>query len=44
MSTVPQASACGPKEPVSPFQNKTNAVEFALARLDDLLNWGRKCK
>lgn len=30
------------KEPISPFQNKTNAVEYALARLDDLLNWGRK--
>ncbi|KAJ8678773.1 hypothetical protein QAD02_014560 [Eretmocerus hayati] len=28
--------------PYSPFQNKTNAVEYALARLDDLLNWGRK--
>lgn len=32
------------KEPYSPFQNTNNAVEYALARLDDLLNWGRKCR
>ena len=31
-----------PKVPYSPFQNKTNLVEFALARIDDVLNWGRK--
>ncbi|XP_014218840.1 uncharacterized protein LOC106647099 [Copidosoma floridanum] len=29
-------------EPYSPFQNTSNAAEYALARLDDLLNWGRK--
>jgi len=45
--TVPQKSgssapAAERVEPYSPFQNKTNAVEYALARLDDLLNWGRK--
>ncbi|XP_058788628.1 NADH-quinone oxidoreductase subunit B 2-like [Phymastichus coffea] len=30
------------KEPYSPFPKKSNTVEYALARLDDLLNWGRK--
>ncbi|OXU21655.1 hypothetical protein TSAR_013345 [Trichomalopsis sarcophagae] len=30
------------KESISPFPKKTNAVEYAMARLDDLLNWGRK--
>lgn len=29
-------------EPYSPFQNTSNKAEYALARLDDLLNWGRK--
>lgn len=32
------------QRPYSPFQvSKNNLAEFALARLDDLLNWGRKC-
>lgn len=32
------------QRPYSPFQVSTdNLAEFALARLDDLLNWGRKC-
>ncbi|KAK2578149.1 hypothetical protein KPH14_001346 [Odynerus spinipes] len=26
----------------SPFQNTNNMVEYAVARIDDLLNWGRK--
>jgi hypothetical protein len=30
------------KLPYSPFQNTSNLAEYALARLDDLLNWGRK--
>lgn len=30
------------KIPYSPFQNTNNTGEYALARLDDLLNWGRK--
>lgn len=30
------------KRPYSPFQNTSNMAEFAVARLDDLLNWGRK--
>lgn len=31
------------QRPYSPFQvSKDNLAEFALARLDDLLNWGRK--
>ncbi|XP_014211361.1 uncharacterized protein LOC106641450 [Copidosoma floridanum] len=44
---VPQKSgssapAAKKVEPYSPFQGKNNTVEYALARLDDLLNWGRK--
>lgn len=33
-----------PKRPVSPFQVKrtNNLAEYSMARLDDLLNWGRK--
>lgn len=30
------------KKTYSPFQNTNNMAEFAVARLDDLLNWGRK--
>lgn len=30
------------KKPYSPFQNTNNMAEYAVARLDDLLNWGRK--
>lgn len=30
------------KRPYSPFQDATNMAEMATARLDDLLNWGRK--
>lgn len=30
------------KEPYSPFQNTSNSIEYALARVDDLINWGRK--
>ncbi|KAK0167875.1 hypothetical protein PV327_001730 [Microctonus hyperodae] len=30
------------KIPYSPFQNTNNVAEYALARIDDLLNWGRK--
>lgn len=29
-------------EPYSPFPKANNTAEYALARLDDLLNWGRK--
>ncbi|XP_043221933.1 NADH-quinone oxidoreductase subunit B 2-like [Amphibalanus amphitrite] len=29
-------------KPYSPFQNLNNKAEYAVARLDDLLNWGRK--
>lgn len=28
--------------PYSPFQKTSNMAEFAVARLDDILNWGRK--
>ena len=31
-----------PKKGYSPFQQTTSKAEFALARVDDLLNWGRK--
>ena len=36
--------APNPKEtrPYSPFQDASNMAEMAVARLDDLLNWGRK--
>ncbi|PSN39245.1 Trafficking protein particle complex subunit 13 [Blattella germanica] len=39
---VPQKSDVPAKKPYSPFQNTSNLAEYALARLDDLLNWGRK--
>uniref|UniRef100_A0A4Y7MVP7 Probable NADH dehydrogenase [ubiquinone] iron-sulfur protein 7, mitochondrial n=1 Tax=Daphnia pulex TaxID=6669 RepID=A0A4Y7MVP7_DAPPU len=46
-STVPQSgtegnAALDKKRPYSPFQNTNNMAEYAVARLDDLLNWGRK--
>merc|ERR1711964_45869 len=31
------------RQKVSPFQNPVDKVDYVLARLDDLLNWGRKC-
>jgi len=37
------ATAVQKKRPYSPHQNTTNMAEYSLARLDDLLNWGRKC-
>lgn len=30
------------RKPYSPFQNTTSKLDYALARVDDLLNWGRK--
>lgn len=30
------------QKPYSPFQKTSGMGEFAVARLDDLLNWGRK--
>ena len=38
------AASKNEKEPQSPFQNTNNAVEYALARVDDLLAWGRRSK
>jgi NADH dehydrogenase (ubiquinone) Fe-S protein 7 len=32
------------RHPYSPFQKTNNWGEYALARLDDLLNWGRKVR
>lgn len=39
-----QSTAVEPakKIPYSPFQKTSNLAEYTLARLDDLLNWGRK--
>ncbi|XP_025421629.1 uncharacterized protein LOC112691557 [Sipha flava] len=31
-----------PYRPYSPFQNTNSKAEYAVARLDDILNWGRK--
>ncbi|XP_022166077.1 uncharacterized protein LOC111030726 [Myzus persicae] len=31
-----------PFRPYSPFQKTNNMAEYAVARLDDVLNWGRK--
>lgn len=48
ISTRNQSAAADPSpapvkyKPYSPFQNTSNAAEYAVARLDDLLNWGRK--
>ncbi|XP_023720933.1 NADH-quinone oxidoreductase subunit B 2 [Cryptotermes secundus] len=44
-STVAQESkseVAPARRPYSPFQNTSSLAEYALARLDDLLNWGRK--
>ena len=30
------------RKPYSPFQAPNNKAEYALARVDDLLNWARK--
>lgn len=31
------------RQKYSPFQSPVDKVDYVLARLDDLLNWGRKC-
>jgi len=36
------SSAPVKSKPYSPFQNTSSAGEYAVARLDDLMNWGRK--
>ncbi|XP_015924314.1 NADH-quinone oxidoreductase subunit B [Parasteatoda tepidariorum] len=42
-TSVQQADSVPVKRgPYSPFQNTTNKLEYALARVDDLLNWARK--
>jgi len=43
-STPAQTSETAPvkRGPYSPFQNTNNKVDYALARVDDLLNWARK--
>ncbi|KAG8230499.1 hypothetical protein J437_LFUL013541 [Ladona fulva] len=43
-SVAPQSQgAVTKRKPYSPFQDTSNWAEYAVARLDDLLNWGRKC-
>ena len=39
---MPQPSEAVKYKPYSPFQNTTSKGEYAVARLDDLVNWGRK--
>ncbi|KAF2359175.1 NADH-ubiquinone oxidoreductase 20 Kd subunit [Trinorchestia longiramus] len=41
-SSVPSTSTEEKYKPYSPFQNTSSKGEWAVARLDDLLNWGRK--
>lgn len=41
-TSVAPAAKKSDVRPYSPFQNTSNWAEYALARLDDLLNWGRK--
>ncbi|XP_069668797.1 NADH-quinone oxidoreductase subunit B-like isoform X1 [Periplaneta americana] len=38
----PKSAAAPAKSPYSPLQKTSNLAEYAFARLDDLLNWGRK--
>lgn len=43
MQTRNQSNAVEPVyKPYSPFQKTSNTGEYSMARLDDLLNWGRK--
>ncbi|XP_043248571.1 NADH-quinone oxidoreductase subunit B 2-like isoform X2 [Colletes gigas] len=39
MSTLPEKVK---RKSYSPFQNTNNWGEYAMARVDDLINWGRK--
>ncbi|KAA0184978.1 hypothetical protein HAZT_HAZT003154, partial [Hyalella azteca] len=41
-SSVPSTSPQEKYKPYSPFQETSSRAEWAVARLDDLLNWGRK--
>lgn len=41
MSTEPASQAVQPRKGYSPFQTE-GKMDFALARLDDLVNWARK--
>uniref|UniRef100_A0A2P2HZG5 Probable NADH dehydrogenase [ubiquinone] iron-sulfur protein 7, mitochondrial n=2 Tax=Hirondellea gigas TaxID=1518452 RepID=A0A2P2HZG5_9CRUS len=41
-SSVPATSTDNKYKPYSPFQNLDSKGEWAVARLDDLMNWGRK--
>ncbi len=41
-SNSTEASAVTKRKPYSPFQNTTTNADYALARVDDLVNWARK--
>jgi len=43
VQTETKPTGVGKDRPYSPFQKTSNVAEYSLARLDDLLNWGRKC-
>ncbi|XP_046403054.1 NADH-quinone oxidoreductase subunit B 2-like [Ischnura elegans] len=42
-SVATKDKAVAERKPYSPFQDTSNWAEYAVARLDDILNWGRKC-
>ncbi|KAG8196818.1 hypothetical protein JTE90_027532 [Oedothorax gibbosus] len=42
LADISTADTPVPRKPYSPFQNTPGKVEYALARVDDLLNWARK--
>lgn len=42
VATQQKSAVSQEHRPYSPFQNTSNWTEYTLARLDDLLNWGRK--
>ncbi|GFU09917.1 NADH dehydrogenase iron-sulfur protein 7 [Nephila pilipes] len=41
-ASQPAENAPVVRKPYSPFQNTTSKLDYALARVDDLLNWARK--
>ncbi|CAK9803255.1 NADH dehydrogenase [ubiquinone] iron-sulfur protein 7, mitochondrial [Anthophora plagiata] len=42
LASLPAVPKKVEKKPYSPFQDTNNLAEYVVARLDDLLNWGRK--
>ena len=41
-SVTATGSSDGKVQPYSPFQNAKSVGEYTVARMDDLVNWGRK--